>query len=81
MLKNSKRYERQGQCDRCGLCCLNEKCEHLVFKGKTASCSIHDDPDRPLKCKLWPELPPIPFEGCGYFFLDLWENKIVKRVV
>ena len=80
MMAVKLRYERRGECLRCGLCCLKEECEHLVFKGKVATCLIHDDPDRPLKCKLWPEMPPLPFDDCGYSFLDTWEsNKVVKR--
>lgn len=74
------RYERRGRCNRCGWCCIHEKCEHLSFNGKIATCLIHDDPDRPLKCKLWPEAPPICNPDCGFYFLDTWDNnKVVKR--
>ena len=73
------RYKRQGQCNRCGECCLNENCEHFQM-GNPVTCKIFNSPDRPLKCKLFPEMPPIPkqFKECGYYFLDTWEdNRIV----
>ncbi len=74
------RYTRKGKCNQCGWCCLQEDCEHLEIKNGLAICLIHDDSGRPDKCKLWPEMPPIPHEGCGYYFIDLWENnKKVKR--
>jgi len=77
-----KRYARKGDCIRCGMCCINENCEHFVMGKKTeiATCEIYESPNRPLRCKLFPEMPPILFESCGYYFLDAWENnKKVKR--
>ena len=72
------RYIRQGECNRCGQCCINEDCEHFVM-GEPATCLIHDK-ERPPKCEWFPEAPPIIFEKCGYYFLDTWEdNRIVKR--
>ena len=72
------RYERKGKCLQCGWCCKHEDCEHF----KDNMCLIHDDPDRPEKCKLFPAAPPVLHEGCGYYFLDKWNNdKIVKKVV
>ena len=59
---------------------MNENCEHFEV-GEPATCKIYDSPDRPLRCKLFPEMPPIPreFEKCGYYFLDTWEdNRVVK---
>ena len=80
------RYERQGECNRCGECCVNEECEHLEIDEETemATCRIYDSLDRPLRCKLFPDMPPIPkeFQNCSYYFLDTWEDdKIVKWVV
>lgn len=78
------RYKRMGKCNRCGACCLVEDppCPHLAWEGKKAICKIFSKPERPLRCKLFPEMPPIPFKSCGYYFLDKWENnKIVKRVL
>lgn len=73
------RYKRQGQCNRCGACCVNEDCEHLEMSNGASTCLIHNDPDRPLKCKLFPEMPPILFPNCGYYFLDKYEdNRVVK---
>lgn len=68
------RYDRRGKCVRCGHCCLNENCEHFEIIGDLANCKIIDSLDRPLKCKLFPEMPPILFDTCGYYFLDKWEN-------
>ena len=78
----NKRYDRKGECNRCGDCCVNEDCEHFQF-GEPATCLIHDK-ERPLKCPLFPEMPPIPkeFKNCGYWFEDTWEdNRIVKHKV
>jgi len=75
------RYIQQGECKRCGQCCINEDCEHFET-GNLAICKRYGSPDRPSKCKWFPEMPPLPraFDKCGYYFLDTWEdNKIVKR--
>lgn len=81
--KMLRRYIRKGKCNRCGQCCVNEDCEYLEM-GEIATCLIHNSPDRPNKCKWFPEMPPIPraFKDCGFYFLDTWENnKIVKYKV
>ena len=68
------RYKRQGECNRCGDCCVNENCEHFEV-GSLATCKIYDSPDRPLKCRLFPEMPSLkPNKRCGYYFLDTWED-------
>jgi len=73
-----QRYIRMGECIRCGQCCVNEDCEHFEMN-EPATCLIHKK-ERPARCVLFPEMPPILFETCGYYFLDTWEdNKIVKR--
>lgn len=72
------RYERQGQCNRCGDCCMNEDCLEFI-SGNPAICKIYDE--RPLRCRLFPDAPPIPkqLKQCGYWFIDTWEdNKTVK---
>jgi len=76
------RYERKGNCNRCGDCCVNEDCEHFEM-GEPATCLIYGK-ERPLKCTLFPEMPPIPkeFVNCDYWFEDTWEdNRIVKHKV
>jgi hypothetical protein len=79
------RYIRKGQCNQCGWCCSHEDCEYLGWKEGRAYCKIHPsltggEDKRELKCKLFPEAPPILNEKCGYYFIDLWEdNKIVTR--
>jgi hypothetical protein len=77
------RYVQRGKCRRCGQCCLGENCEHLQINDNgLATCRIFNCSDRPLKCGLFPEMPPIPksFKNCGYYFLDTWEeNKVVTR--
>ena len=76
---HAPRYERGGECRRCGACCAGEGCEHLLVGDDGATCAIVDSPDRPLKCRLFPAAPPIVFRGCGYFFLDRWDdNRIVR---
>lgn len=72
------RYERKGECIKCGKCCLGEGCEHLCNK----TCSIFGSSERPAKCLLFPAFPPIVFKGCGYYFIDKWDNnKIIKDMV
>jgi hypothetical protein len=76
------RYVRKGKCGRCGKCCLGENCEHLRFEGDVAVCGIYGSPERPDKCKLFPEMPPLPFEGCGYWFEDTYEgNRVVRGIL
>jgi len=70
------RYERRGECNRCGDCCINEDCEYFKL-GNPSTCLIHDK-ERPVKCDAYPEAPPIIFENCSYYFFDTWEdNRIV----
>jgi len=74
-----RRYLRKGQCNRCGWCCKHENCEHLEIKNGIATCLIYKQ-KRELKCTIFPDAPPILHEGCGYWFIDTWEdNKIVKK--
>ena len=76
-LKNP-RYIRKGKCNRCGWCCQQENCKHLLIEDGIATCLIHKS-ERPLRCSLYPANPPIVHEECGYYFLDTWNNnKIVK---
>jgi len=76
---NIQRYIRQGECERCGQCCLNEDCEYFEMGDNgLATCLIHDQ-ERPSKCTLFPENPPIIFKKCGYYFLDTWENNRIIR--
>jgi len=77
ILVNHKRYIRQGECIRCGQCCVNEDCEHFEM-GVPATCKIHDG-ERPPRCEWFPEDPPIVFEKCGYYFLDTWKEDRVVR--
>ena len=62
------------------MCCVNEGCEHLDMNG-IATCSIYDSPDRPAKCRLFPEMPPIPkeFKDCGYYFVDTWNDDVESK--
>jgi len=73
------RYVRFGHCKRCGLCCLNEDCEHLrINKGELATCLIFGSDERPSHCSIYPGGPPIRNPKCGYYFRDRWNNdKIV----
>jgi len=72
-----QRYERCGECIRCGVCCQEEECEHFVdaVDGKTATCLIFGRPERPSKCTDFPYAPPIVCKTCGYYYYDHLENK------
>ena len=75
--KMLSRYKRQGDCNRCGKCCIVQGCEHLSFQGGLAICNIYKN--RFDYCKLWPEALPIVYAECSYYFLDTWENnRIIK---
>ena len=81
-----RRYFRKGHCLMCGACCEKEGedggvCEHLSEpdEHKMRSCKIYGTPERPLKCWLFPELPPIPFKGCGFWYIDFYDGgKVIK---
>jgi len=76
MLPNP-RYTRQGHCNRCGWCCEYHNCQDLIYKDGKAVCTVYDN--RPDRCRVFPEAPPILHEGCGFWFIDTWENnRIVK---
>jgi hypothetical protein len=75
MFKKTKiRYERRGECIRCGKCCLNEDCDYYTHDGEKATCLIFGKDERPMRCIWHPQLPPIIIEGCGYYFIDTWNN-------
>ncbi len=79
MASGMPRYIRKGKCIQCGACCQNENCEFLKFDGKKWQCLIHSNSNRPQRCKSFPQVPPIIFKTCGYYFLDKWNNnKIIK---
>lgn len=74
------RYERRGQCNRCGWCCLQEDppCDHLErMKDGRYRCMIYGEKERPLRCRLFPEMPPILNDKCGYAFWDRWEKRML----
>ena len=77
-MPTGKRYERRGSCSRCGMCCINEKCDHLRFRGGKAVCMIHPEivgeDNREPKCEPFPQAPPILNERCGFYFIDTWED-------
>lgn len=79
------RYIRKGKCNRCGWCCLNEDppCPYLKKEGDKYTCTIFNEPKkRFVRCKMYPDAPPILHKECGYWFIDTWEdNKIVTRKV
>lgn len=70
------RYERMGWCNQCGVCCIDENCEHLTWEEGKAFCKIHEN--KPEKCSDFPANPPIVFKECSYTFRDKWEDKILK---
>lgn len=69
------RYERRGECIRCGVCCIKEDCEYLKFENNKATCLAFNKPERRSYCKDWPEAPPIVYKSCGYYFYDKIEDK------
>lgn len=71
------RYERKGKCNRCGWCCEYHGCKNIIYENGKAICSIYKN--RPQRCIVFPEAPPILTKTCGYYFVDTWENnRIVK---
>ena len=72
-----QRYERRGECIRCGVCCHEEECEHFIdcTDDTLARCEIFGSPDRPSKCTDFPYAPPIVCRTCGYYYYDHLENK------
>lgn len=70
---HSPRYEIRGECNRCGICCELEGCEHLERDEEgLAVCSIYAE--RMDMCKNFPAAPPIMIESCGYRFCDKWDS-------
>lgn len=74
------RYSRKGGCLRCGACCVAEGCKHFEPADgfNVATCLIYGYPERPERCGLFPEMPPIPFETCGFYFDDTWDGGVVR---
>ena len=72
-MKIKPRYKRQGKCNRCGWCCEYHGCPDISYdENYKAICTIYNK--RPKRCIVFPEAPPILYEGCGFYFLDTWEN-------
>ena len=72
------RYERRGQCNRCGVCCIKEDCEYLKIENEKATCLVFDKPERRSYCKDWPEAPPIIYKTCGYYFFDKADKREIR---
>lgn len=72
------RYERRGDCNKCGKCCLTENCEYYREKNGKGICKIFGKPERPEKCLIYPANPPLNYKECSYYFYDKWENKKIK---
>lgn len=76
------RYERRGECQRCGACCLDERCEHFAREDDSHTglqrgvCLVHDR--KPEKCRAFPANPPLVFKTCTYWFWDRWEARPVR---
>lgn len=82
----NRRYTRQGSCIRCGWCCLQEDppCSYLKYDDEAGhyTCEVFNDPEvRHTRCDLYPDSPPIRYDGCGYYFYDTRESKTVKRTL
>lgn len=72
-------YSRRGKCLQCGKCCLSENCDHLYLNSSDGKyyCRIHNSKEYPIKCRLHPQAPPILIEGCGFYFYDKINDKIL----
>lgn len=44
--------------------------ECIHFDKETKQCKVHDD-DRPVLCVLFPYVPEVLYEGCGYHFEEV----------
>ena len=73
------RYERVGECVRCGVCCLNEDCGHFedATDDTLARCRIFGDPARSGKCVDFPYAPPIACQTCGFRFTDRVDGRVL----
>jgi len=75
------RYERQGECNRCGICCLAEDCQYFEWGesagNKIGICTVFGKPERYARCVNFPAVPPIMILECSYRFLDTQENRVI----
>jgi len=78
MNTNVARYERLGECNKCGNCCVAEDCDK--FNAVTRMCMDYEH--RPSKCSNCPAAPPIMVEGCSFKFKELETGRIlgVKQI-
>ena len=68
------RYERRGDCNQCGKCCVDENCEYF----ENNKCMIFGKSERPERCLIYPANPPLNYKECSYYFWDKWENKEIR---
>lgn len=74
------KFNRQGSCLRCGVCCVNDKCSHYKVINKLPTCTIYDKRGEPCKehggdthevCIKFPDHPwlkVIKDGTCSYTF-------------
>jgi len=64
---------RAGTCKRCGKCCQQSNCQHLIYETVDDQvayrCDIYSR--RPLACALWPMPEDEQPDGCGFFYEDI----------
>jgi len=75
----NRRFERRGECKRCGWCCAQEDCANFSMTDGVADCAIHPTKTggvdtREPKCRRFPQSVPIIHRGCGYWFVDRWND-------
>lgn len=84
-LSKMPRYKRLGECNMCGDCCETEgpdggPCEYFERESPDKGiCTVFGKPERYERCPLFPELPPICYERCSYYFQDRYEGgKLIR---
>ncbi|OFW53983.1 MAG: hypothetical protein A2163_07890 [Actinobacteria bacterium RBG_13_35_12] len=46
-------FTRSGECNRCGQCCISDKCPHFKWVDGVATCLIYDKRDQECEeCKI-----------------------------
>lgn len=73
------RYIRCGECNQCGICCIEEDCEYFKWEDGKGICTVFGKPERYPRCINFPAAPPIMIKECSYYFIDTQEdNRIIK---
>ena len=70
---------RHGECNRCGACCLRDRCPALgIAQDGRPGCTQYET--RPMSCRASPRNPQELMPGCGYWFEVIEDGVVIREL-